>query len=166
MATEPPGPGKRYITPQGFRALQDELGQLWRVERRKVTREVAEAAAQGDRSENAEYIYGKKRLREIDRRIRFLTRRLDELTVVAPSPEQAGRVYFGAWVTVEDEDGEQVEYQVVGPDEFDVDKRRISIDSPVGRALVGKELDDEISVRRPKGVAHYVVVGIRYESES
>src|SRR5690606_6254031 len=111
----------------------------WKVERPKITEEVMWAAAQGDRSENAEYIYGKKRLREIDRRIRFLTRRLDSLTVVEPSSEQEGAVRFGAWVTVEDEDGERQTWRIVGPDEFDVKAGRISVDSPLARALLGKK---------------------------
>src|SRR5262245_14337645 len=112
------GEHKRYITANGFRTLQQELSRLLRETRPRVTREVAEAAAHGDRSENAEYIYGKKRLREIDRRIEFLTKRLEELVVVRPDPAQAGRVFFGAWVEVEDEDGATATYQIVGPDEF------------------------------------------------
>jgi transcription elongation factor GreB len=158
------GARKRYITPRGFRALQQELVRLLRVERPRVTREVSAAAAQGDRSENAEYIYGKKRLREIDRRIEFLTKRLDELEVVSPDPAQAGRIFFGAFVSVEDEDGQTIEYQIVGPDEFDVAAGRISTDSPLGRALLGRRVGDEILVDRPKGRVTFSVVGIRYES--
>src|SRR5512134_996057 len=120
-------PRKSYITPDGAKKLRTELEQLWTVERPRVTREVAAAAAQGDRSENAEYIYGKKRLREIDRRIEFLTKRLEELTVVRPDPAQAGRVFFGARVDLEDENGDAAEYQIVGPDEFDVAAGRISM---------------------------------------
>jgi transcription elongation factor GreB len=127
-----------------------------------VTHEVSEAAALGDRSENAEYIYGKKRLREIDRRLRFLSKRLDSLTVVNPSPDQEGRVYFGAWVTLEDENGVVSEYRLVGPDEFDVAAGRISIESPMGRALMGREEGEEFVLRRPKGPANYTVVAIRY----
>jgi transcription elongation factor GreB len=163
--TRSPG-ARRYVTPEGFRALEAELDRLWRVERPRVTREVADAAAQGDRSENAEYIYGKKRLREIDRRIRFLSRRLDELTVVRGVPARDGRVYFGAWVTLEDAEGEEFAYRLVGPDEFDVALGRISIDSPMGRALLGRAEGDEVVVRRPLGPAHYTVVAIRYEDES
>ena len=158
------GARKRYITPRGFRALQQELVRLLRVERPRVTREVSAAAAQGDRSENAEYIYGKKRLREIDRRIEYLTKRLDELEVVSPDPAQAGRIFFGAFVSVEDEDGQAIEYQIVGPDEFDVAAGRISTDSPLGRALLGRCEGDEIRVERPKGRMTFHVVGIRYES--
>jgi len=154
---------KRYITPEGYAKLQAEADRLWRVERPRVTREVADAAAQGDRSENAEYIYGKKRLREIDARVRFLTKRLEELTVVEAPPEDRERVFFGAWVTLEDESGETQRYRVVGPDESDAGERRISMESPMGRALLGKRLDDEVSVRRPKGDATFVVVEIEYE---
>ncbi|WP_373048946.1 transcription elongation factor GreB [Vulgatibacter sp.] len=155
--------GGRYITPEGFKALQDELDHLWKVERPKVTTEVMWAAAQGDRSENAEYIYGKKRLREIDRRLRFLSKRLDSLTVVHPSPEQEGTVRFGAWVTVEDEEGEQQTYRIVGPDEFDVKNRKISVDSPLAKALLGKKEDDVALVVRPKGEVELTIVEIRYQ---
>jgi len=154
-----------YITPEGFRRLQEELERLWKVERPRVTSEVSEAAALGDRSENAEYIYGKKRLREIDRRLRFLSKRLDELTVVRLSPDHEGRVYFGAWVTLEDENGNLTEYRLVGPDEFDVEAGRISIASPMGRSLMGREEGDEFVLRRPKGPAAFKIVAIRYVRE-
>jgi len=154
-----------YITPEGFRRLQEELEHLWKVERPRVTSEVSEAAALGDRSENAEYIYGKKRLREIDRRLRFLSKRLDALTVVRSVPEQVGRVYFGASVTLEDENGNPTEYRLVGPDEFDVGAGRISITSPMGRSLLGREEGDEFVLQRPKGPATFKVVTIRYERE-
>jgi transcription elongation factor GreB len=160
---EPKFHGKRYITPEGYRRLQDELVQLWRVERPKVTAEVSAAAAQGDRSENAEYTYGKRRLREIDRRVRYLGKLLDRLTVVEPSKAQNGRVFFGATVTVEDEDGERATYKIVGPDEFDVKAGKISIDSPLAKALLGKHLDDEVTVQRPKGPVDVTVVEIRYD---
>ena len=167
MATTPTTPTKanksHYITREGYKKLEQELDFLWRKERPKVTREVSEAAAQGDRSENAEYIYGKKRLREIDRRMRFLQKRLDDLTVVEPSASQHGKVFFGAWVTLEDEEGETLRYQVVGPDEFDATAKRISIDSPLGRALLGKVLDDEVVVNRPKGRMAYTILEIEYE---
>jgi len=153
-----------YITRAGYLALQDELEELWKVERPRVTEQVAAAAALGDRSENAEYIYGKKRLREIDGRIRFLTKRLDELTVVESGPRKdADRIYFGAWVTLEDEEGAEQRYQLVGPDEFDATRGRISVDSPVGRALMGARLGDEVGVRRPKGETVYTVLAIDYE---
>jgi transcription elongation factor GreB len=156
---------RRYITPRGYRVLQAELERLWREERPRVTREVSEAAAQGDRSENAEYIYGKKRLREIDRRIEFLGKRLDELTVVPPRSDQPERVYFGAWVALEDEDGTVSKYQVVGPDEFDVAAGRVSMESPLGRALLGREAGEAVTVQRPKGSVTYTVIEIRYEAE-
>ena len=136
----------RYITPEGAAKLQAELAQLWKVVRPKVTQEVSDAAALGDRSENAEYIYGKKRLREIDRRVRFLTKRLEELTVVRATPEQEGKVFFGAWVELEDETGKWVRYRLVGPDEFNAGSRLISIESPLGRSLLGKEVGDEEAV--------------------
>ncbi len=139
-----------------------ELEQLLRVERPRVTQEVADAAAQGDRSENASYIYGKKRLREIDGRVRFLSKRLESLTVVSEPPSQRDRVFFGAWVMLENEDGDELEYRIVGPDETNASKRWISMDSPMAKALMGKREDDEIVVRAPKGDVVYTVVGIRY----
>lgn len=156
--------GSNYITREGFERMQRELASLWHGERPKVTREVEAAAAQGDRSENAEYIYGKKRLREIDRRIRFLSKRLDVLKVVEPSKEQAGRVYFGASVTIEDEDGNESTYRIVGPDEWDLSRREISIDSPVAKALLGKKVDDVVVVMRPKGPTEVTVLKIDYPS--
>jgi transcription elongation factor GreB len=150
------------ITPAGMRKLQAEFDELWTKERPKVTREVSEAAAQGDRSENAEYIYGKKRLREIDSRLEFLNRRMEELKVVEPTDPGDGKIYFGAWVRLEDEEGQEVEYQLVGPDEFDVELGRISIDSPFGKALMGKREGDEVLVRRPRGDAEYEILEVRY----
>jgi transcription elongation factor GreB len=151
-----------YITPEGAQRLRSELTTLWTVERPRVTQEVSDAAALGDRSENAEYIYGKRRLREIDRRLRFLSKRLDVLTVVEPTDRDDGRIYFGAWVALEDEDGVEAEYRLVGPDEADAKNRCISIDSPMGRALLGRADGDEIGVVRPKGRATFTVVGVRY----
>ena len=152
-----------YITPDGMAALQEEYDHLWQVERPKVTEAVSVAAALGDRSENADYIYGKKRLREIDSRVRFLQKRIDELIVVDTAPDRDDKVYFGAFVTLEDDDGEQVEYRLVGPDEFDASKGWISVDAPVGRALMGRLLDDEVTVRRPRGDATYTILSIRYQ---
>ncbi len=153
-----------YITRAGFEKLQSELEWLWRDERPRVTEAVATAAALGDRSENADYIYGKKRLREIDRRIRFLTKRIEELKVVDEAPrKELDRVYFGAWVTIDSDAGDRQRYQLVGPDEFDAAVGRISVDSPVGRALMGKHLGDEVSVRRPKGETQYTILKIEYE---
>jgi transcription elongation factor GreB len=151
-----------YITAEGARRLRAELAQLWSVERPRVTQEVSDAAALGDRSENAEYIYGKRRLREIDRRIRFLAKRLDVLTVVEPTERSDGRVYFGAWVTLEDEDGGENEYRLVGPDEADAKTRAISMDSPMGRALLGRAEGDDVSVARPKGKAVFTITRVRY----
>lgn len=155
-----------YITRAGFRALQSELQWLWKEERPRVTTAVATAAALGDRSENADYIYGKKRLREIDHRIRFLTKRIDVLTVVEVGPRKdADRVYFGAWVELEDENGETVRYRLVGPDEFDAKAGLISVDSPVGKALMGQMLDSEVTVRRPKGETVYTILSIDYSAD-
>ncbi|MEZ4279343.1 MAG: transcription elongation factor GreB [Myxococcota bacterium] len=157
---------KSYITRPGFEKLRAELDFLWKDERPRVTQAVSVAAALGDRSENADYIYGKKRLREIDRRIRFLTKRMDELEVVELGPRaQTDRVFFGAWVELEDENGERVRYQLVGPDEFDAAKGRISIESPVGRALMGKRTGDEVLVRRPKGETTFTLIAIDFRSE-
>jgi transcription elongation factor GreB len=160
-----PSSRKVHITPEGARRLQEELERLWRVERPRVTREVAAAAALGDRSENAEYIYGKKRLREIDRRIEFLRKRFDQLVVVKPGEVARDRVYFGAYVTLEDESGEEVCYRLVGPDESDVATGAISIESPLGRVLVGKRAGDDVEVQRPAGRARFTVLEIRYEDE-
>ena len=153
---------KHYITPEGAKKLRAELDQLWTVERPRVTQEVADAAAQGDRSENAEYIYGKRRLREIDRRVRFLSKRLDDVTVVTEPPSDPKRAFFGAWVTVEDDDGKEATYRIVGPDESDVDKRWISTEAPVAKALLGKRAGDEVTVRVPKGETTYTIVAISY----
>jgi transcription elongation factor GreB len=159
----PPTTKKSYITPEGAKKLRAELDQLWTVERPRVTQEVADAAAQGDRSENAEYIYGKRRLREIDRRVRFLSKRLDAVTIVSEPPGDPKRVFFGAWVSLEDDDGNEVTYRIVGPDESDVERGWISMDAPVARALLGKRDGDEVTVRRPKGDISYTIVAIRYE---
>ena len=161
----PPGrPGSKYITPVGARRLCEELEQLWRVERPQVTQAVAEAAAQGDRSENAEYTYGKRRLREIDRRVRFLRKRLDGMTVVDRPPADRSRVFFGAWVHLEDETGRTRRHRVVGPDEFDLAPGYISMDSPLGRALLGRRLDDEVRVELPTGEELLVITAIEYEA--
>jgi transcription elongation factor GreB len=138
------------ISPEGLKKLEDEFHYLWRVERPKVVQGVSDAAAEGDRSENAEYIYGKKRLREIDRKLKHLSSRL-KLLKPATAPANPHMVSFGCWVSYEDEDGNERCYQLVGPDEFDVSKGRISIDSPVGQALLHKKLDDEGLIRRPNG---------------
>ena len=133
----PPRPeSSKYITPEGAAALKRELDELWRVKRPAVTKAVAEAAAQGDRSENAEYIYGKRQLAEIDRRVRFLRKRLTGIRVVTEPPADRDKVYFGAWFTL-DADDERKEYRLVGPDELDADTHYVSVDSPLGRAVLG-----------------------------
>lgn len=160
----PPQPAASpYITPEGDARLRRELDFLWRVRRPQVTRAVAEAAAQGDRSENAEYIYGKKQLREIDRRVRFLRKRLEQLVVVREAPSDPTRIHFGAWVRVEDQAGSERVYRIVGPDEFDPAQGWISLDSPVARALLGKRVDDAVSVALPQGDVEYVVLDVAYE---
>ena len=156
------GRGSAYITPEGEAALRAELHQLWQVERPQVTAAVHEAAKNGDRSENGDYIYGKRRLREIDRRVRFLNQRLDELQVVDRAPDDREKIYFGAWVTLENEAGEERCYRIVGPDEFDLKTGKLSMDSPLARALLGKARNDEIEVRTPSGVQHYSITGVDY----
>ena len=161
----PTQPGSQYITPEGAKRLRDELDQLWHDERPRVTAAVAEAAAQGDRSENAEYTYGKKRLHEIDRRVRFLRKRLEGMSIVDPlanaSRRDPERIYFGAWVQIES-DHESRWYRLVGPDEFDMAEDYISMDSPLGRTLLGKRQGDEVSVTLPGGATTFTVVAIGY----
>lgn len=168
MSDAPDDPGARpkgpdFITAEGFKKLKDELDQLWKVERPRVTNEVSAAAALGDRSENAEYIYGKRRLREIDRRLEFLSKRLKAVTLFRPPIKAPEKVTFGAWVALEDEDGGALYYQLVGPDEFDVEAGKISVASPVGRALLGKEEGDEVTVQRPRGRVTFTITGISYQ---
>ena len=161
----PTQPGSKYITPEGAKRLRDELDQLWHDERPRVTIAVSEAAAQGDRSENAEYTYGKKRLHEIDRRVRFLRKRLEGMTIVDPlaplGRRDPTRVYFGAWVQIESE-SELRWYRLVGPDEFDMAENYISMDSPLGRGLLGKRLDDDVTVPLPGGSTVLTIVAISY----
>lgn len=147
------------ITAAGMKRLEQEFDQLWRVERPKVVRGVADAAAEGDRSENAEYIYGKKRLREIDRQLKHLGTRL-KLVKVANLPANPRQVSFGCWVSYEDEEGNERCYQLVGPDEFDVSEGKISIDSPVGQALLHKKVDDEVQIRKPSGITTVTITAI------
>ena len=156
--------GPQYITAPGRKQILAEFDKLWKEERPRVTREVEAAAALGDRSENAEYIYGKKRLREIDRRLRFLKMKLESLVVVDDRPEHAHKVFFGAWVTLVDEDDQEVTYRLVGGDEIDLTKHWISVDSPVGKALLGKEVGDVVAVKRPKGEMELEITRIRYAS--
>jgi transcription elongation factor GreB len=158
----PEPPGSKYITPEGARRLRAELDDLWRVQRPQVTRAVAEAAAQGDRSENAEYIYGKKQLREIDRRVRFLRKRLEGIVVVDRPPDDATRIFFGAWVQLVDAEGAEREVRIVGPDEIDPARGYVSMDSPLARALMGRRPDDEVRIDTPTGARIWTVIGIRY----
>ena len=160
----PPQPrSSPYITATGAARLEAELKQLWKVERPQVTATVHEAAKNGDRSENGDYIYGKKRLREIDRRVRYLSQRLENLTVVDRIPDNRDKVFFGAWVTVENSAGEEHRYRIVGADELEPAKNYISVDSPMAKALLGKELDDEVSVATPSGQDELVILRIEYE---
>ena len=147
--------------------MRDELDQLWLEERPRVTQAVSEAAAQGDRSENAEYTYGKKRLHEIDRRVRFLRKRLEGMTIVDPVANpgirrDSSRVYFGAWVQLEHSNSQVRWYRLVGPDEFDMSPDYVSMDSPLGRSLLGKRLDDEITVALPTGADTVIIVDVQY----
>ncbi|MDF2179240.1 transcription elongation factor GreB [Aliiglaciecola sp. CAU 1673] len=150
------------ITREGFEALKHELDHLWRKERPEVTAKVAWAASLGDRSENADYQYNKKRLREIDRRVRFLRKRLEDLQVVDYSPQQEGKVFFGAWVEVENDAGEMLKFRIVGPDEIYGRKDYISIDSPMARALLKKQVDEDAWVATPTGRKQWFVVSICY----
>jgi transcription elongation factor GreB len=151
------------VTPGGWNILDQELKYLWKVKRPQVTRAVSEAAALGDRSENAEYKEGKRELRSIDRRLRFLMKRLDELTIVHYAPSQEGKVYFGAYVELEDDQQRPATYRIVGPDEIDVANNHITIDSPMARALIGKQVDDEVIVKTPNGEKIWYINGIRYK---
>jgi transcription elongation factor GreB len=159
----PEPPGSKYITPEGARRLRAELDELWRVQRPQVTRAVAEAAAQGDRSENAEYIYGKRQLREIDRRVRFLRKRLEGIVVVDRPPDEPERIFFGAWVRLVDDDGAERELRIVGPDEIDAARGYVSMDAPLARALMRRRLDDQVRIDAPGGARTWTVIGIRYE---
>jgi transcription elongation factor GreB len=154
-----------YITPEGAKRLQGELADLLAHERPRVVQDVSDAAAQGDRSENAEYIYGKKRLREIDRRIRFLTKRLESAVVVGPTEARRdGKVFFGAIVEIEDEDGARASYQIVGEDEIDLTRGRVSWRSPIGRSLLKREAGDTVILRRPSGEVELTIVRVSYGS--
>lgn len=160
----PPSPkGSAYITAAGAKRLKDELTQLWKIERPQVTQVVHEAAKNGDRSENGDYIYGKRRLREIDSRVRFLSKRLEALTVVDRLPDDRSKIFFGAWVTLEDDDGNEKIYQIVGPDEFDVAQQKLSMDSPLAKVMMGKRVDDEIILKKPEGEEVYYIVNINYK---
>lgn len=158
----PPVPrSSPYITAEGARALEAELKELWQ-RRAVVVQHLSAAAAEGDRSENAEYIYRKKELRELDRRLRYLQKRLPDLKVVSNSPDHLDRVFFGAWVTLEDEDGLEITIRIVGADELNAKQNWISVDSPLARAILGKAVDDEVQVQAPSGVLSRYIVGIQY----
>ena len=158
----PPSPPKSpYITPEGFHRLEQEQTRLW-LRRREVTKALAAAAAEGDRSENAEYIYRKKELREIDYRIRYLQKRIPVLKVVEQKPGNKQQVFFAAWVRLEDKTGEEYCYRIVGPDELDSDKHNISMDSPLAKALMKRQLNDEIEVVTPSQRLSYYITGIEY----
>ncbi len=157
---------KNYITPKGLKVLQDELHQLSRIERPEVTKVVAWAASNGDRSENADYLYGKKRLREIDKRVRFLLQRIEIAVVVDPAGIEADKVQFGATVIIGDEEGIIKTFSIVGVDEIDTGRGLISWKSPIGSSLIGKEVGDTIDVRTPKGVISYEIIEIIYREIS
>lgn len=154
--------GSPYITAEGAKALEEELHQLWKVERPAVTQVVHEAAKNGDRSENGDYIYGKRRLREIDRRVRYLSKRLDEVKIVERTPDNPNQIYFGAHVTLEDDQGEEFRYRIVGPDEFELRSGKLSVDSPLARAMLGKATDDEVILQSPEGRKRYYVTAVHY----
>ncbi len=154
--------GSKYITPEGKKRLTGEFEHLWRVKRPEVTAALAAAAAEGDRSENAEYLYRKKQLREIDARIHFLKQRLEDIKVVDSTPDDETRVFFGAWVRLEDGAGNVYGYRIVGPDEIDHTKGLISMDSPMARALMKKTEGDEVVVKRPRGQAVFTIVSVQY----
>ena len=154
---------KVYITPQGVRKLRDELNHLWREKRPEVTQKVSDAAALGDRSENADYIYGKKHLREIDKRIRYLTKRLDNLEIVDRKPDDQEKVFFGAWLKLEDEGAEVSQLRIVGADEFDLKKGWISLESPMAKILLGKRKGDDVIVKRPIGDIEMTILDVSYD---
>ncbi|MFI4969910.1 MAG: transcription elongation factor GreB [Lysobacterales bacterium] len=150
------------ITPDGHRRLKDELDELWRLRRPEVVRALAAAAAEGDRSENAEYTYRKKQLGEIDRRVRYLSMRLQNLRVLDTLPTDPSAIFFGAWFRIEDEQGDEHEYRIVGPDETDAGLGWISVDSPLARAALKRRVDDEFEAELPGGPMRFVVVAVRY----
>ncbi len=161
----PPTPkGSPYITPEGKAALDQELDYLWNKRRPLVVQALSAAAAEGDRSENAEYIYRKKELGEIDRRVRFLSKRVDELKVVSDTPKDTQQIFFAAWIELEDEQGEMLQYRIVGPDEFDAERGFISMDSPVAKALLKKREGDEVRIETPGGVHEYYINRVQYQS--
>jgi len=152
-----------YITGEGYSRLEEEAHRLWNEKRPEVVKALSEAAAEGDRSENAEYIYRKKQLREIDSRLRFLGKRLDVLTPVRERPRNDGRVYFGCTVTIEDEVGRTRRHRIVGPDEWDIARGEISMDSPTGSMLLGKRVGDDVTIQLPQGEVRLTIVAVSVE---
>ncbi|MCF7971272.1 MAG: GreA/GreB family elongation factor [Methylococcaceae bacterium] len=150
-----------YITPAGYQRLELELKELW-IKRKAVVEALSAAAAEGDRSENAEYIYRKKELRGLDRRIHFLQRRMPELNIIAENPSDQDRIFFAAWILLENDKGDEVLYRIVGADEFEVDKHYISLDSPLAKALLKKTFDDEVLIRNEYQEVRYSVLDIQY----
>lgn len=155
-----------YMTPPCFKKLSEELSHLLQVERPQVTQLVQWAASNGDRSENADYLYGKRRLREIDRRIRFLSQRLDASVVIEPADQKSEKVQFGATVTIEDEEGSKKTITIVGVDEVDTARGRLSWQSPIGKSLIGKESGDEVMVHTPGGERGFVIIDVSYRASS
>ncbi|VAW56235.1 Transcription elongation factor GreB [hydrothermal vent metagenome] len=155
--------GSPYITAEGMAVLEQELDFLWNKRRPLVVKALSTAAAEGDRSENAEYIYRKKELGEIDRRVRFLSKRVDEVKVITETPKKTDQIFFGAWVELEDDAGKLLQYRIVGPDEFDADKGFISMDSPVALALMKKLVGDEVTITTPGGVINYYINRVQYK---
>ena len=160
----PSPPQSKYITPQGAARLREELDYLWRTQRPEVTQAVSEAAAQGDRSENAEYIYGKKQLAEIDRRVRYLRKRLEGIRIIEQTPSDTSKIFFGAWFQLEDDNGTCRRFRLVGPDEFDQCAEYTSMDSPLGKAVMGKAIHEQIFVAAPDGDIRYRIIDVRYGS--
>ena len=159
----PPSPkSSPYITPEGEKSLREELKGLWQLRRREVVPAFTAAAAEGDRSENAEYIYRKRQLAQIDRRVRYLSRRLDEVEVVHNKPPRLNQVFFGARVFLEDEEGAELEYRIVGADEIDPTRNYISVDSPMARALLGRRAGDDVTVELPEGRSDFLLLSIEY----
>jgi transcription elongation factor GreB len=154
---------KNYITPEGFEKLRAEYVELLNVERPKVVEVVAWAASNGDRSENADYQYGKRRLREIDRRLHFLKTRMQDAEVVDPKAIQNEKVVFGATVTLENEEGEEISYQIVGEDEIDLKRQRISWKSPLAKSILGKKVEDEVKLQKPTGEEFLTILNIEYK---
>jgi len=157
----PPPKSSPYITPEGYQALEMELKELW-SKRKEVTLALSAAAAEGDRSENAEYIYRKQELRGIDRRIHYLQKRLPALTIVSLPPDDLDKIFFSAWVTLKNEADEEVTYRIVGADELDPKKQYISLDSPLARALLKKTFDDEVAIKNDFKESRYIIVDINY----